>query len=73
MAGCGLNSGGNGFPTPPTVVSVTKSSGDAQTGTPGTALPQPLVALVTDQFNTPLNNVPVVWTVTSGGGAVTAT
>ena len=46
-------------------------SGDAQTATVNTPLPQPLVALVTDANDNPIPNVPILWTV-EGGGTVSA-
>ena len=41
-------------------------SGDNQTGTVGTALPDPLVVLVTDQFGNPVEGVSVLWSSTGG-------
>lgn len=48
-------------------------SGDNQTGTFGTALPDPLVVRVTNSTGDSLNGVPVDWSVTAGGGAVSRT
>ena len=42
--------------------------GDNQRGTPGSALPQPLVVEVRDQHGNPLPDATVVFTVTAGGG-----
>jgi flagellar hook protein FlgE len=50
---------------------VAKVSGDAQTGTVGSTLPQPLVVRVTDAHNNPTPGVAVTFAVTSGGGSVT--
>jgi hypothetical protein len=47
-------------------------SGDDQTATAGTALPDSLVVRATDASNNPAANVTVTWTIT-GGGAVSAT
>jgi Big-like domain-containing protein/PKD domain-containing protein len=44
-------------------------AGDGQSGPVGSALSQPLVALVTDQFNNPIAGVTITWTV-EGGGSV---
>jgi Bacterial Ig domain/Bacterial Ig-like domain (group 1) len=45
-------------------------SGDDQTGQAGTALGSPLVVRVLDAGDNPVSNVPVTWTVQSGGGSV---
>ena len=55
----------NRTPTPPL-----KISGDNQQGTPGTALDQPFVVEVQDGTSTPFEGVPVIFTVTAGGGTV---
>lgn len=47
-------------------------SGDGQTATAGTALPESLVVRATDASSNPVEGVTVTWTVT-GGGAVSAT
>ena len=44
-------------------------SGQDQTGSVGTELPDPLVVEVTDAFGNPIPGVPIAWTV-EGGGAV---
>lgn len=44
--------------------------GDVQTGTVGQPLPQPLMVYVHDAGGNPVANVPVTFTVRSGGGAV---
>lgn len=51
---------------------LTLLSGDAQTATAGTALPDSLVVRATDASDNPVAGVTVTWTVT-GGGAVSAT
>jgi adhesin/invasin len=47
-------------------------SGNPQTGTVNSVLPEPLVVVVTDASGNPIPNVPIQWTVT-GGGSVSAT
>ena len=55
----------NRTPTPPL-----KISGDNQQGTPGAALDRPFVVEVQDGTSTPFEGVPVIFTVTAGGGTV---
>ena len=55
----------NRTPTP-----LLKISGDNQQGTPGTALDRPFVVEVQDGTSTPFEGVPVIFTVTAGGGTV---
>lgn len=55
---------------PPT--QMTLSSGDAQTGTAGQALAQPLVVLVRDAGSNPVAGVVVSWQVAAGGGTLGA-
>lgn len=50
--------------------SIAKVSGDAQTGTIGQTLTQPLVVRVQDQFGNNVSGVNVTWTVLTGGGSV---
>jgi hypothetical protein len=45
-------------------------SGEVQTGAVGVALPEPLVVIVVDAGGNPVPNVPVVFTVQSGGGLI---
>ena len=52
--------------------SISLVSGDAQTGTVGQSLSQPLVVLTEDQFGNPTSGVSVQWTATAGGGSVSA-
>ncbi len=52
-------------PRPNTLV---KISGDDQQGTPGAALAHPLVVEVRDQYDNPLPDAQVTFTVTDGGG-----
>jgi len=47
-------------------------SGDKQTGTVGQALPQPLVIKVTDQSGAAVAGSTVSWSVSTGGGSVSA-
>lgn len=54
----------------PTTISLV--SGNAQTGTVGQSLSQPLVVLTEDQFGNPTSGVSVQWTATAGGGSVSA-
>lgn len=49
---------------------LTKTSGDAQTGTVSQPLADPLVVTVTDQFGNPVGGTAVQWSVTGGGGTV---
>ena len=50
---------------------LSKITGDDQKGFPGEALTAPFVIEVRDQFDKPLRNVRVTFTVTAGGGAST--
>lgn len=52
---------------------LTKVSGDNQTGTAGSALPNPLVVKVTDSTGNPQAGITVNFAVTSGGGSVSPT
>lgn len=45
-------------------------SGDGQTGFINTPLPQPLVALVTDRYGNPVEDITVTFRVISGGGGL---
>lgn len=47
-------------------------SGDGQTGTAGTALANPLIVQVTDGYGNPVSGIEVAWSVTAGGGSVSA-
>ena len=47
--------------------------GNAQTAAAGTAFPTPLAVLVLDQYDFAAPNVQVTWTITSGGGSLSAT
>jgi hypothetical protein len=49
-----------------------KYSGDQQTGPANTALPAPLGLLVVNQFGERLKNVPVNWSIASGGGSLSS-
>lgn len=61
--------GGNVPPTVPTDIEM--AGGDAQTGTVGQPLPNPLVVLVTDESGNPVPGVEVRWEA-QGGGSVSA-
>lgn len=50
--------------------SLTKISGDGQTGEPGSTLSDPFVVKVDDQNSDPYEGVPVTFTVTAGGGSL---
>src|SRR5213079_2015493 len=52
---------------------MTKTGGDLQKDTVGATLPVPLTVKVTDDFNNPVANVTVSWTVVDGGGSVAPT
>ncbi len=53
-----------------TATQVHTVSGELQTGAVGTVLPEPLTAIVSDSGGNPVPNVPVVFTVRSGGGLI---
>ena len=55
---------------PRTPTTLLKISGDNQQGTLGTALPNPFVVEVKDQFSKAFKGVPVIFTVTAGGGVL---
>jgi hypothetical protein len=65
----GTETGPASGPTPSAIVVV---AGDKQTGTVGQALPQPLVIKVTDQSGAAVAGSTVSWTVSTGGGSVSA-
>jgi len=50
-----------------------KTNGDLQTAPVNTVLALPLEVLVVNQFGEPLSNITVNWTITSGGGVLSAT
>ena len=52
---------------------VIKFSGDAQSAPVNTTLPTPLAVIVVTQFGERLPNIPVAWTIKSGGGTLSAT
>ena len=64
--------GGTAIFTPPAPragrSNIVVDTGDAQTGSVSTPLPRPLIAVVVDGGNNRLANVPVTFTVMSGGG-----
>jgi hypothetical protein len=49
-----------------------KYSGDQQTGPANTELPTPLGVLVVNQFGERLKNIPVNWSIASGGGSLSS-
>ena len=53
--------------------SLTKVSGDSQTGTPGVKLPNPMTVAVRDAFASPVPGTNVSFSVTAGGGSVSPT
>src|SRR5574342_782876 len=69
VATCGRDTSGPTILVPADIASV---AGNAQTGTVGTALPQPLVAMVPAADGRPVAGVAVSWQVTVGGGSVSA-
>ena len=54
----------------PTTIAV--AGGDGQTAPAGSTLPSPLVVRLTDAYGNPTSGVTVTWTVTAGGGSITA-
>jgi hypothetical protein len=59
-------------PPPGSPAAVTAVAGDAQTGTPGQALPGALTVLVADSAGRPVPGVSVAWAVEDDGGSVNA-
>ena len=51
---------------------IAKTSGDGQTGLPGTQLPSPLSVTVTDGASHSVQGITVSWAVATGGGSVSA-
>src|SRR5437868_6062108 len=49
-----------------------KTSGDEQTAAVTTTLPVPFEVIVVNQFGEPLKDIQVNWTITSGGGSLSA-
>jgi len=69
VAGCG-----DGSRLQPIVATrMVSLEGDAQTGTAGSSLPQPLRVLVTDAEDNPVPGIVVNWSVIDGGGSITPT
>jgi len=65
-------SGGDVQPGPvPTRIE--SNGGSGQSGAPGSTLPVPLSALVTDAAGAPVADIEVTWSVLTGGGTVSAT
>lgn len=65
-SGCTLNTDVSG---PSAIIRV---SGDQQTEPTNTTFPTPLAVLVVTQFGEPVQNATVTWTITSGGGTLSA-
>ena len=70
-ASCG-GSGSTGPSNAPTPAAIDVVAGDKQTGTVGQTLPQPLVIKVTDRSGAAVAGSTVSWTVSTGGGSVSA-
>jgi hypothetical protein len=64
MSACSLTTDNEG----PSTMAVI--SGDAQTAPPNTALAEPLVVVVVNQFGEPLKDITINWAIVSGGGAL---
>ena len=56
--------------TPGAPAALEKVSGDAQSGTTGQTLPDPLAVRVTDAFGNSVGGISVGWTATRGGGRI---
>jgi hypothetical protein len=69
-AGC---SDGAGPDDPGGAEAIAAHDGNAQVGTVGVALPAPLRVKLTDEAGNPVAGVTVTWSVTAGGGSITAT
>ena len=67
VSGCTLNTDVSG------PAGIVKVSGDQQTAPTNTTLPTPLAVAVFTQFGERLQNITVTWTITTGGGTVSAT
>ncbi len=77
VTGCGLNqSSTSGGATTPAItaarLNLVPVSGSGQTALSGSALPAPLVLMVTDAKAGPVAGVPVTFAVVSGGGSLSA-
>ncbi len=57
----------------PGAAQIAAVSGSGQAAAPNTVLGDSLIARVADRFGNPIENEPVTWAVTSGGGALSAT
>jgi hypothetical protein len=66
-SGCTLNTDLSG------PAGIVKVSGDGQTAPTNTTLPTPLAVAVFTQFGERLQNITVTWTISSGGGMLSAT
>jgi hypothetical protein len=70
VAATGANALFGAVGTPGAAVAIGPSSGNNQSGTVGTALPNSLAAIITDQYGNPALNTEVDWAVLSGGGSI---
>ena len=57
-------------PIPPPSLTLSIVSGNGQSGEPGTALPNPLVVLVSDQNGMPVEGISVAFSITQGEGTL---
>lgn len=65
-SGCTLNTDVSG------PAAIVKVSGEPQSEPTNTTFPTPLAVLVVTQFGEPIQNATVTWTITSGGGTLSA-
>jgi plastocyanin len=70
--GGGNGDGNGGTPPPTTVIAKASASGDAQSGTVGQPLPDPIRVLVTED-GAPSSGVTVTWSTTVPGASLSAT
>ncbi len=71
--GCGGDDGGNGgTDPPPAATTITRVSGEGQTGATGAELASPFVVRVTDAQGGGVSGIGVAWDVTEGGGSLSA-
>jgi hypothetical protein len=72
LGACGGGAAGSGLTFLATAKTIGYVSGNAQIGAPSKTLAQPLVVYVASASNAAVAGVPVTWTVTAGGGSVSA-
>lgn len=71
--GCGGDDGGDaGTGPPPAATTIAALSGSGQTAQAGSQLPAPFVVRVTDAQGGGISGVNVAWSVTAGGGSLSA-